>query len=108
MTCSPSLLTKERLSPTIIDPRHRGGPQAAAVVVEGIAVSIQGMVEVGIIPEMGTETFTRGEKGWETKGKGFLKGTTLFSTCRKRGLTADGQYLLCKLTQTRKSNKNVL
>lgn len=53
-----SLLTKECLSLTIIDPRHRGGPQAAAVVIKGIAVSIQGMVEVGIVPEMGTETFT--------------------------------------------------
>lgn len=57
------LLTQECLSPTVIDPRQRGGPQAAAVVVKGIAVPVQGMVEVGIIPERGTETFTRGEKG---------------------------------------------
>lgn len=51
-----SLLTKECLSPTIIDPRHRGCPHAAAVVIKGIAVPIQGMVEVGIVPERGTQT----------------------------------------------------
>lgn len=51
-----SLLTKECLSPTIIDPRHGGCPHAAAVVIKGIAVAIQGVVEVGIVPERGTET----------------------------------------------------
>lgn len=85
-----SLLTNECLSPTIIDPRHRGCPQAAAVVIKGIAVPIQGMVEVGIIPERGTETLTQSEKGCEAKGKGFLKGTTLFSISRERGLQQMG------------------
>lgn len=61
------LLTKECLSPTIIDPRQRGCPQAAAVVIKGVAVPIQRMVEVGIVPERGTETFTQSEKGCETK-----------------------------------------
>jgi len=85
-----SLLTKECLSPTVIDPRQRGCPQAAAVVVKGIAVPIEGMVEVGVIPETGTETFTGGEKGCQTKGKGFPKGTNLFSACRERGLQQMG------------------
>lgn len=62
------------------------------------------MVEVCIIPERGTETFTRGEKGCETKGKCFLKGTPLVFHLQGEGLTADGQYLLCKLARTGKSN----
>ena len=66
-----SLLTKDCLSPTVIDPRQRGCPQAAAVVIKGIAVPIQGMVEVGIIPERGTETFTQREKGCKPRGKAF-------------------------------------
>lgn len=48
------------------------------------------MVEVGIIPERGTETLTQSEKGCEAKGKGFLKGTTLFSISRERGLQQMG------------------
>lgn len=48
------------------------------------------MVEVGIIPERRTETLTQSEKGCEAKGKGFLKGTTLFSISRERGLQQMG------------------
>lgn len=84
------LLTKECLSPTIIDARQRGCPHAAAVVIKGIAVPIQGMVEVGIVPERGTETFRQSEEGCETKGKGLLKGTTLFSISSERGLQQMG------------------
>lgn len=84
------LLTKECLSPTIIDPRQRGCPQAAAVVIEGIAVPIQGMVEVGIVPGRGTETFRQNEKGCKSKRKSCLKGTALFSISRERGLQQMG------------------
>lgn len=48
---------KPKVLLTIIDPRQRGCPQAAAIVIEGVAVPIQGMVEVGVIPVMGTEIF---------------------------------------------------
>lgn len=51
-------LCHQKVPLTVIDPRQRGCPQAAAVVVEGVAVPIQGMVEVGIIPVMGTEILT--------------------------------------------------
>lgn len=99
------LLTNECLSPTIIDPRQRGCPQAAAVVVKSIAVPVQGMVEVGVIPERGTETFTQGEKDCEIKGKGFLKGTTLFSTCRERGLQQMGSICYVNLPEQGKAIK---
>lgn len=77
-------LCHQKVPLTVIDPRQRGCPQAAAVVVEGVAVPIQGMVEVGIIPVMRTEILT----GWE--GLRDLKGTILFSTCTKRGLEQMG------------------
>lgn len=44
------------------------------------------MVEVGVIPERGTETSTQAVKGCEMQGKGFLKATTRFAICPERGV----------------------